>query len=256
MVGEAVELLDVDEDAVRHVEVAEVGRDPHVADHRPADHGDLAAGLLGGVEHLLDAVHVGGEAGHDDPALGVAEDLVDGRRDVLLRGREARDLGVRRVGHEQVDALLTEPRERTQVGQAAVEGQLVHLEVAGVQDRAAGGADEDRERVGDRVVDSDELAVEDAELLAHALLHPERQGGDAVLLELGLDQRQREHRADDGEVGLELEQVGNGADVVLVAVREHDRLHLRRAGPRCTRSRAGSGRRRGGSPPGRARRSR
>ena len=78
-------------------------------------------------------------------------------------------LGVGRVGEEEVDALLPQPGERPQVGEPAVERQLVHLEVAGVQQGAARGADADRERVGDRVVDRDELAVEDAELLAR---HP------------------------------------------------------------------------------------
>ena len=43
VVGEVVELLDVDEHAVGHVEVAEVGGDAHVAHHRAADQGDLAA---------------------------------------------------------------------------------------------------------------------------------------------------------------------------------------------------------------------
>ena len=99
-----------------------------------------------------------------------AEDLVDGRRDLALGRGEARDLGVGRVGQEEVDALLPEPGEGAQVGEPAVERQLVHLEVAGVQQRAGRRAHEDGERVGDRVVDRDELAVEDAELLALPLL--------------------------------------------------------------------------------------
>ena len=47
-------------------------------------------------------------------------------------------LGVGRVGHEQVDALLAQPGEGAQVGEPAVERQLVHLEVAGVQEVPAG----------------------------------------------------------------------------------------------------------------------
>ena len=42
-------------------------------------------------------------------------------------------LGVGGVGEEEVDALLAEPREGAQVGDPAVERELVHLEVAGVQ---------------------------------------------------------------------------------------------------------------------------
>ena len=69
-----------------------------------------------------------------------AEDLVEHRGDVALGRGEAGHLGVGGVGHEQVDALLAQPREGAQVGEPAVERQLVHLEVAGVQQRAARGA--------------------------------------------------------------------------------------------------------------------
>ena len=105
-------------------------------------------------------------------------------------------VGVRRVGQEQVDALLAEPGERAEVGDAVVERQLVHLEVAGVQHDAGGGRDRDGERVRDRVVDGDELELERAELLGLALLDGERVRRDAVLLELRLDERERQRRAD------------------------------------------------------------
>src|SRR6185436_18852108 len=52
------ELLEVDQDARWHLEVAEVLGDAHVAQHRPADHGDLAAVGIGRVEDLLDAMDV------------------------------------------------------------------------------------------------------------------------------------------------------------------------------------------------------
>ena len=89
-------------------------------------------------------------------------------------------------------------------------------------DGAGGRADGDGERIGDRVVDRDELELERAELLVLALLDGEAVRPDAVLLELRLGERERQARADDRDVLLELEQVGNGADVVLVSVREHD----------------------------------
>ena len=123
-----------------------------------------------------------------------------GPMSISWRG-EAGDLGVGRVHHEEVDALLAEAREGAQVGDAAVEGQLVHLEVAGVEHGARWGAHEDGERVGDRVVDGDELEVEGRlELIALALLDGERDRRDAVLLELGLEERERQLRADEGDV--------------------------------------------------------
>ena len=43
VVGQVVDLLEVDEQAVGHRQVAEVAGDAHVADHRAADERDLAA---------------------------------------------------------------------------------------------------------------------------------------------------------------------------------------------------------------------
>ena len=65
--GQLLQLLEGDDQALGDLEVAEVAGDAHVAHHRAADEGDLAAVRVGGVEHLLDAVHVAGEAGDDDP---------------------------------------------------------------------------------------------------------------------------------------------------------------------------------------------
>jgi len=53
----------VDEDALRDVEVSQVGGDAHVADHRPSHEGDSAPVVRRGVEHLLDPVDVGREGG-------------------------------------------------------------------------------------------------------------------------------------------------------------------------------------------------
>ena len=172
VVGQVARLLVVDEDALGHVEVAEVLGDAHVAHHAAAEERDPPAVGGRGIQHLLHAVDVAGEARDDDPARRLADHLVEHRADVALERREPGDVGVRGVDEEQVDALLAEPGERAQVGDAAVERQLVHLEVAGGQHEAGGGADRDGERIGDRVVDRDELEVERAELLVLALASP------------------------------------------------------------------------------------
>ena len=179
-----------------------------------------------GVEHLLDAVHVAGEAGDDDPPRRGAEHLLDRRRQVALGGGEAGDLGVGRVGQEQVDALLAQPGERAQVGDPVVQRELVHLEVAGVQHQPGRRADRDGEAVRDRVVDGDELAVERAEPLASPSADLDGLRRDPVLLELGLDERQGQLGADHGDVGALAQQVGHAADVVLVPVGQHDRVDL------------------------------
>ena len=113
-----------------------------------------------------------------------------------------------------------------QVGQATVQRQLVHLEVTGVQDLTRLGADEHGQRIRNRVVHCHELALERAEALHLVFLHREGVGLDAVLGELCLDQCQGQLGSDQGDVGAAAQQVGNGADVVLVAVGEHHGDHV------------------------------
>ena len=72
-----------------------------------------------------------------------------------------------------------------------------------------GRADGDGEGVGDGVVDRDELAVERADALAVPLRHLEGVRADAVLLELGLDEREGQLGADQRDVRLLAEQVGD-----------------------------------------------
>ena len=184
-----------------------------------------------GVQHLLDAVHVAGEARHDDPPRRRPEHLVDGRRELALGGGEPGDLGVGGVGEEEVDALLAEPGEVAQVGDPLVQRELVHLEVAGVQHQAGAGADRDREAAGDGVVDRDELEPERAGLVPVPRLDVDRLRADPVLLELGLDEGQRQLGPDDRDVGPLAQQVGHPADVVLVAVRQDDRDDVLEAVP-------------------------
>lgn len=146
-------------------------------------------------------------------------------------GTKPGNLGVRGVGEKKVDAFLAQPGERVQVGETAVQRELVHLEVTGGHGHARGGADGDGESVRDGVVDRDELAVEDADALALALGDLKGVRTDPVLLELRLDEREGQLRADEGDVRLQAQQVRDTTDVVLVAVREDDALDVVQAVP-------------------------
>ena len=139
---------------------------------------------------------------------------------------DARHFGVGRVGHQQVDALAAEPREPSQVGEPPVEGQLIHLEVAGVQDYPGRGPDSDGKSVWDRVVNCKKFQFEWSERNVVTLLDLHRLRRQAVLGQLGSHQAQRQPRADQRDVAALAEQVRDRADVVLVGVREHERLDL------------------------------
>src|SRR5699024_3531509 len=89
-------------------------------------------------------------------------------------------------------------------------------------DVARPGPDHDGQCVRDRVVDSQELEVERTQLVRVVLLDDPRDRPDAVLLELRLDEGERERRAQDRDVAAVAQQVRDGTDVVLVAMGEDE----------------------------------
>ena len=216
----------VDEHALGHLEVAEVRGDGHVAHHRAAHERDAAAVGVGGVQHLLHPVHVTRETGNDDAARRLGHDCLDDRADRTLGGGETGDVGVGGVDHEQVDTGFAEAAERAQVGDAMVQRKLIHLEVASVQHGAGGGLDRYSERIRNRVVHGEEFKIERTDFLVLPFAHGERVRGDAMFLELRLDEREREVGADQRYVGAQPQQVRDGADVILVAMREDDADHV------------------------------
>ena len=226
---DVVEVGRLDEHVVRHVDVAEVARDVHVAAHRAADDDDLAAGVDADVDRLLHAVDVRREARDEDAAAARRDDLPERLADDALGAREARALGVRRVAEQQVDAAVAELGEPADVGAQPVDRRVVELPVAGVEDAARRSSRSRCRRVRDRVRHADELEPERPELDRAALGVDLAQLGraqQAVLVELRLDEAEREPRRPD-LVDLHLaHQERQRADVVLVRVGEHDRADL------------------------------
>ena len=218
MRGQRGDVAGIDEDAGGDLEVAAFGGDTHVAHHGAPHQGDPPAVEGGGVEDLLDPVDVAGEGGNDDLAVGVREDIVQDLTDLALVADHTGDLGVGGVHTEQVNALLAEAREGAQVRDAPVDGQGVHLEVAGGEHVAGVGSNHDGHGVGDGVVDGHELQVEGAvgDLLVLDDLAQDR--ANAVLLELGLHEGQGELTAHQGDVLTQTQQVWHAPDMVLVAV--------------------------------------
>ena len=138
-------------------------------------------------------------------------------------GREAGHLGVGRVDQEQVDALVAEAGEAAQVGDPLVERELVHLEVARVQDQAGAGADRDGEAVGDRVVDGEELEVERARASSSSPSATSRaRGVIRCSLSFALISARVSREPMSGMSARSCRRYGHAADVVLVAVGQHD----------------------------------
>ena len=224
--GVAVQLVDVDEGALRDVHIAQLLGHGGVVDHAAAAEGHLAALLDGQVDDLLDAVDVGRKGGDDDPLVPrLGEQVVDAGGHLLLGGGEAGALGVGGVAQQGQHPPLAVLGQGGQVGGAAGQGGVVDLEVAGLDHHAGGAVDGKAHRVGDGVVDVDGLHGEapQMDLLPGHDLHKAGAARQVELLQLVADQAQRQLGAVDRQVQL-LQQVGDAADVVLVAVGDQQAL--------------------------------
>ena len=76
------------------------------------------------------------------------------------------------------------------------------------------------------MVDGDELEVEGSKLLARTLAHRERIRLNAVFLELGLNESEREGGTHERDVGTQAQEVGHRTNVVFVPVRENHGQHV------------------------------
>ena len=158
----------------------------------------------------------------------LGEDLAERLPHDPLRLRDAGPLGVRGVPEQEIDAEAAHLREPPHVGALSVDRRVVELVVAGVDAAAAGCLEHDRGRVGNRVRHADELEPERADLDGIVSRHQLLQLGGAqqpVLVELRLDEREREAGRQDERDAHLAHQIREGADVILVPVREHDRAH-------------------------------
>jgi hypothetical protein len=225
VVAVLLEVGRLDQRPLGHVDVAQVPRDVDVLAHRAADDANLAPGLHGDVHRLLHPVDVRRERRDENPAGADRDDLAERLADDALGQCVAGLLGVRGVAEQEVDALAADLRQAPHVGAQAVHGRVVELVVAGHHDAAARGLEHDRDRVGDRVRHAHELQPERPQLDGRPVrvdLAQLRGAQEPVLVELRLDQPERQARRQDlGRAHL-THQVREPADVVLVPVREDD----------------------------------
>src|SRR5215471_1796023 len=215
------------EDTVRNIKQSIRVGDLGDGDHAAADDGHAAAALGSEIEHELDAMDGAREARDDDAALGAVEDFFHARADGALAFGVAGTIGVGGIGEKQEHAALAVVGERVEVEELVVGGSGIDLEIARVDDDAERRGDGDRDRAHDRVRDMDELDFERPDFDGELGLDLDEIGlaFKIVFLEAALDERERECRAVDGHVDFS-KKVRHGADVVFMAVREDERANL------------------------------
>ena len=224
-----VHVLDVDDGVLRYLEIAQLQRRRDDVDHAASQNGDLSAVLCCHVDDLLDAVDIRGE-GRDDDALALClrKELVEGFTDLPFCRGIARTLGIGGIRHQRKNASVSKLTEASQINGAAVDGRIIDLEVARMDENARRGMDRHADRIRDGVVDLDELDCHAAHADGLARL-------DGIFDQpcrcrlcsssLCLMSPKRQAGAVDRRIDL-FEQVCKTADVILVSVRDDDAAEL------------------------------
>ena len=223
-----IELVGLHQSVVGHVHVAERARDVEVLAHRPAHDAHLASALQRNVDRLLHAVDVRRERRDEHAALAQGDDLAECFADESLRARVAGPLGVRGVAEHEIHSEVAELGETAHIGLEAVDGRVVDFVVRRVEDALSAHLHDDAGVVGYRVRHPHELEAERA-FLHRSVLRPHldqlRAVGELVLGELRLDEAERQPRAEDPRHVDLAQEVRQAAHVILVRVRQHDRVH-------------------------------
>jgi hypothetical protein len=221
--GVAADFRVADLQAGRNAQVSEALGDLGVLNHAASDKGDAAIELRRQIDEDLHPVDARRERRDDQLAAGAGEDFLEGFHDLELGAGEAAAIDVGAVGEQRQHAGGAELGEPVDVEVLAVNRRLVDLEVAGVDDDPRRGVNRDCHAIRHAVRDAYELDLERAhgDALARRYRY-EHAAIEAVLLQLRLDQRQRQRRAVD-RAGDERRDVGHPADVIFVPVRQDQR---------------------------------
>ena len=218
VLGQVLDGTDVHQRPGGDLQVTQLHGDLQHVFHAPAGDGHLAAILVGHIDKVLQPVGVGGKGGDDDPLVAVLELPVKALCHLSLRGGVAGPLHIGGVAQQSQDALLAQLAQTAQIGDA-LRGGGVDLEVTGHHHGAHRGLDGEGHGVGDGVVHVDEFYLEAPGLdhLAGLMGEHLHLAGQVKFVQLPLHQADGQPRAVDGHFDI-LHQVGNAADMILVAV--------------------------------------
>ena len=221
----AVQIARLDEHLPRDLDLADVHRQLRDVHHAAPHEADPPAKFDAQVDHLLDAVQVGGEHRDDDALVGVLEQAAERLGDLLFAHRVAGTLDVGGIRQQREHALIAPCGQRAQVRHLTVDGGVVDLKVAGDDHRAGRAGNRHGHRAGDGMAYLDKLNRERADLhRIPRLYHVQLDAGNIMLRQLAAYERAGQLRA-IGRRGYAREHIRHRADVILVSVGKQIRAH-------------------------------
>ena len=157
---EALRLLGRAEQTLGNLEAAGAPGGLHVPLQAPAREDQASSRPVTDVDDVLHAVQMRGEETHQHPAASLGNEAFQRLGDDALGRGLPLDLGVGRVAQEAHRLAVRQRLQSREVRGAGVERCLVELEVAGVDDRPLGRAQQEPDGVGDGVRDPEGLDLE------------------------------------------------------------------------------------------------
>ena len=228
LVREVLQLVHGNQGIGRDADVAELGGGVDDVHHGAAFDHALAPVLVGGIDDLLNPVHIGCEGRNDDPGVRIVrKDIVEGPSDRALGLGEAWPLRVRRIAAEGQNPLLPDFGKTLQVNLVSEDRRVIDLEVAGMDDRPGRRIDGQGRCILNRVICLNELYPETARVdgltegnhLAADLRH------HIFLFELVLNDAHGKLRGIEGHRQL-VQDIGNRPDMVFMSVGDENALDL------------------------------
>src|SRR4051812_44721561 len=176
----------------------------------------------------LEAGGVGGEGGDEDAAIGVLDHLVEPHANAELGARGFLVEHVGRIADQSEHAGIADRAKLRLGARVAKLGIVVQLPVAGVEDAAKRRIDEQRIALGNRmgernVPEAERAEPEVASEVYGVKLDPIEK---PLLLELAGDQAGSERGGVERHAEI-VGKIGNGADMILMAVGEDDAEQIR-----------------------------
>ena len=206
-------------EAFHHAQLAGDARDPV---HGAARHHDLPAGLLRGAGDGNHPADIRGEGGDGNAVGGGGDQALERRSDFGFARADAFLERIGRIADQGQRPLhVADFGQPNDVGRRVADGGRIELPVAGVEDAADRGGDQERIALGNRVGDVDRLDSERPERKRPAGPHQRYRDvlDDIVGGAFGREHGCRERGGEDRPVEAG-PQVKDGAVMVLVAVGE------------------------------------
>ena len=218
----SVQIIRIDQIPFGNGHIAQLRAEARDVHHASSDQTYAAVTPYGSVDNHLDAVNVACEHRDDDTSLCAVEKIVERFADFSFAHGVAGTLDIGGIRHQKKNAFRAQSAQPAQIHQLAVDGRIIHLEIARVNDNAHRRMNGQGACSGDGVAHADKLYFEYARGyniagLDYIYIYASEQ---FVLFELAFNQSGSQARGIHGRRDFP-EHIRSRADMVFMAVGDH-----------------------------------